>query len=242
MLTASSGLTVDTETVTANGNGTYATPTGFTLPTGTVPGTYVWHVLYNGDGNNNTATANLENVTVGVNPPPPPGTTADMILRGSNTSPVAGHYEIYDIGSNAILAASVLGQVGADFQFAGLGRFFGSDTTDMLLRSGTTGAFEVYDISNNNITNAATLGTVGLDFQVAGFGDFNHDGSTDMILRNRNTGQFELYDIVNNQITSAFNIGTGGTRFPGRRFRRFQPGRLDRPDPAQQEHGPVRAL
>src|SRR5262249_29382584 len=110
----------------------------------------------NGDANNNTAIANLENVTVGVNPSPPPGTTADMILRGSNTSPIAGHYEIYDIGSNAILAASVLGQVGADFQFAGLGRFFGSDTTDMLLRSGTTGAFEVYDISNNNITNAAT--------------------------------------------------------------------------------------
>src|SRR6516162_8970956 len=76
MLTATSGLTVDTETVTANGNGTYATPTGFTLPTGTVPGTYVWHVLYNGDGKNNTVAANLENVTVGVNPFPPPGTTA----------------------------------------------------------------------------------------------------------------------------------------------------------------------
>jgi uncharacterized repeat protein (TIGR01451 family) len=148
-----------------------------------------------------------------LNPSPPPGTTADMILRASNTSPTAGQYEIYDIGNNAILAANFLGQVGTDFQFAGLGRFFGTDTTDMLLRSGTTGAFEVYDISNNNITNAAALGTVGLDFQGAGFGDFNRDGSTDMILRNRNTGQFELYDIVNNQITSAFNIGTVGLDF-----------------------------
>src|SRR6516225_2525934 len=242
MLTATSGLTVDTETVTANGNGTYATPTGFTLPTGTVPGTYVWHVLYNGDGNNNTVAANLENVTVGVNPFPPPGTTADMILRASNTSLIAGQYEIYDIGNNAILAASVLGQVGTDFQFAGLGSFFGSDTTDMLLRSATTGAFEVYDISNNNITNAAALGTVGLNFQVAGFGDFNRDGSTDMVLRNVNTGQFELYDIVNNQITSAFNIGTVGLDFQGRGLRRLQRRRLDRHDAAQQKHGPIRAL
>jgi probable HAF family extracellular repeat protein len=90
------------------------------------------------------------------NTPPPGGTTADMILRGANTSPaVAGQYEIYDIGSNSILAGYSLGTVGTDWQFAGLGRFFGNDTTDMLLRSASTGGFEVYDISNNNITNAA---------------------------------------------------------------------------------------
>ena len=34
---------VDTETVTVSGNGTYTTPTGYTLPTtGTVTGTYQW--------------------------------------------------------------------------------------------------------------------------------------------------------------------------------------------------------
>src|SRR5215470_4015540 len=143
------------------------------------------------------------------NPPSPAGTTADMILRHD----ADGLYEIYDIGNNTILAANFLGQVGTDFQFAGLGSFFGSDTTDMLLRSATTGQFEVYDISNNNITNAAALGTVGLDFQLAGFGDFNRDGSTDMILRNKNTGQFEVYDIRNNAITSASNLGTIGLNF-----------------------------
>src|SRR5207247_3590580 len=99
------------------------------------------------------------------NPPPPAGTTADMILRGSNSSPaVAGQYEIYDIGNNAILAAYFLGQVGTDWQFAGLGGFFGNDTPAMLLRSATTGGFEVYDISDNNITHAAFLGNVGLDW------------------------------------------------------------------------------
>ncbi len=50
------------------------------------------------------------------NTPPPGGTTADMILRGSNMSPaVAGQYEIYDIGNNAILAGYSLGQVGTDW-------------------------------------------------------------------------------------------------------------------------------
>ena len=158
---------------------------------------------------NNTAT-DLDAPSA-VNLSPPPGTTADMILRASNPSPIAGQYEIYDIGNNAILAASVLGQVGTDFQFAGLGRFFGSDTTDMLLRSASTGGFEVYDISNNNITNTAFLGNVGLDWRVLGFGNFSSmPGETDMILRNSNTGGVEVYDISNNQITGAAFMGAVG--------------------------------
>ncbi len=52
-------MLVDTETVTVNGNGTYATPAGYTLPTtGTVFGTYQWNVSYNGDANNNLASEN----------------------------------------------------------------------------------------------------------------------------------------------------------------------------------------
>jgi probable HAF family extracellular repeat protein len=105
----------------------------------------------------------------GPNPPPPGDTTADMILRGSNGSPSAGQYEIYDIGNNAILAGYSLGPVGTDWQFIGLGGFFGSDTTDLVLRNVNTGAFEVYDIANNTITSAAALGAVGLDWQLGGF-------------------------------------------------------------------------
>ena len=55
-LVAPGGATVDTETVTINGNGTYMTPTGFTLPTtGTVTGTYQWNATYSGDSNNDPA-------------------------------------------------------------------------------------------------------------------------------------------------------------------------------------------
>src|ERR1700731_1757327 len=55
--------------------------------------------------------------TVGPNPPAPAGTTADMVLRGSNTSSIAGQYEIYDIGNNTILAGYSLGRVGTDWGF-----------------------------------------------------------------------------------------------------------------------------
>jgi hypothetical protein len=51
-LTAPGGGTVDTETVTVNGNGTYTTPNGF-LPMTT--GTYHWVAFYSGDSNNNRA-------------------------------------------------------------------------------------------------------------------------------------------------------------------------------------------
>ena len=51
---------VDAESVTVNGDGTYTTPTGYTLPTtGTLTGTYQWIVTYSGDANNNAvASAN----------------------------------------------------------------------------------------------------------------------------------------------------------------------------------------
>jgi hypothetical protein len=145
------------------------------------------------------------------NPAPMGGTTAAMILRGSNSSAaIAGQYEIYDIGNNTILSAYLLGQAGTDFQFSGLGRFFDGDTVDMMLRSGSTGAFEVYDISNNNITNAASLGAIGLNWQVAGFADFNGDGMSDMMMRNSGTGAFQVYNISNNAIINSSPLGTVG--------------------------------
>jgi hypothetical protein len=133
-----------------------------------------------------------------------------MILRGANGSPSASQYEIYDIGNNSILAGYSLATIGTDWQSAGLGRFFGSDTTDMILRNGNTGAFELCDIVNNTITSAANLGTVGLDWQVAGVAPVSGAGRSDCVLRNANTGAFEVYDIANNTITSAVSLGAVG--------------------------------
>src|SRR5262249_30808588 len=100
------------------------------------------------------------------NPAPPVGTTADMILRGPNALG-AGQYKIYDIGNNAILASYQLAPIATDWQVAGLGKFSGTDTTDMMLRSTSAGTFQVRDIANNDVTSVATLGTVGLNWQIA---------------------------------------------------------------------------
>src|SRR5262249_3263539 len=81
-------------------------------------------------GYNNAAGPTASLLIIPPTPPPPAGTTADMILRRAD-----GTYEIYDIGNNAILAGYELGHVGTDWKFIGLGGFFGSDTTDMLLRN-----------------------------------------------------------------------------------------------------------
>src|SRR5262249_53632256 len=91
--------------------------------------------------------------------------TTDMMLRNSNT----GLFEIYNIRSNAIVAASSPGTVGPDFQVAGFGAFHAPGASDMVLRNKNTGEFEVYDIVNNQSTAANSLGRVGLDWSVGGF-------------------------------------------------------------------------
>ena len=143
------------------------------------------------------------------NPSPPPATTGDMVMRNPG-----GNFEIYDLGNNAILAAYSLGQVGTEWAVAGIGGFFGSDTSDIILRNGSTGQFEIYDVGNNTITNAASMGQVGLEWQVAGFGDFSSRvGESDMLMRDSSNGQFEIYDLANNKITSAASMGQVGTEW-----------------------------
>ena len=72
---------VDAETVTVNGDGSYTTPTGYTLPTtGTVTGTYQWVVTYSGDANNNGVASASGDEPVAVNIAAPSiSTTANPI-------------------------------------------------------------------------------------------------------------------------------------------------------------------
>ena len=96
------GTTVDTETVTVSGNNTYATPTGYTLPSsGTVIGTYQWNATYSGDANNGSVSeTNSAAEQVTVNPASPTVVTtaspASVTLPGSVTfsdsAVVAGGY------------------------------------------------------------------------------------------------------------------------------------------------------
>jgi hypothetical protein len=154
------------------------------------------------------------------------GQTADMIMRDGNN----GNYEIYGIGSNAILTAAALGQIGLEWQVAGLGDFSGTDTSDMLTRDSNNGAFEVYDIRNNQITSAAPMGQVGMEWSVAGFGDFStRANETDMLMRDNNNGNFEVYDISNNTITFAAPMGQVGMEWTIAGFGDFS-GRVNETD------------
>jgi len=75
-------------------------------------------------------------------------TTANLVLRANALDPAGLNqnlnqslYRIYNIGSNALLAADQRGKVGSDWGFVTLGGFFDGDTADMLLRNSTSGAF-----------------------------------------------------------------------------------------------------
>ncbi len=134
------------------------------------------------------------------------GGTSGLLLRNSSN----GQFEVYDIANNAITFAQSMGQVGLEWQIAGLGDFTGSGGTDMLMRDTITGQFEVYDIANNAITFAQGMGQVGLEWQIAGFGDFTGSGLSDMLMRNVHTGALEFYDIANNTIIAAGGMGQVG--------------------------------
>ena len=99
---------VDTEVVTPiNGDGSYSTPHGFTLPTtGTVTGAYQWDVRYSGDTENlPTSDNNDPDGQVQVNPASPTiVSTASPAITLSTTAPtlsdsavLAGGY--YETGS-----------------------------------------------------------------------------------------------------------------------------------------------
>jgi Subtilase family len=146
-------------------------------------------------------------------------TTANLVLRtnaldpsGLNTNLNQSLFRIYSIGSDALLAANQLGNVGSDWGFVTLGGFFDGDTADMLLRNATSGAFQVYNIAPNsiNLTGSASLGAVGLNWQFSGTGNFSSLGETDMLLRDANSGGLQVYDIKDNQITGSFFMGTVG--------------------------------
>ena len=119
---------------------------------------------------------------------PPAATTADMIMRDANN----GNYEIYDFGNNAILAAAPLGQVGLEWQVAGVGAFNASDTSDMILRNGNTGQFR-YLTTSATIPSPKPSAWVKSDWS-GGFGVRRFQlaaGETDMLIRNGG-GNFEI--------------------------------------------------
>jgi hypothetical protein len=173
------------------------------------------------EGNPNVSGAGLVDALTAVadaSPPPPPpttpppstppGTTCDMVLQDTS----GGNLELYDLGSNSVLAAYPMGDVGLNWLVLGFGDFGGnSDEADMLMRDSNTGNLEYYDIRASQIVSAGSIGNIGLAWQVLGFGDFSGNANeTDMIMRDTNNGNLQYFDIQDNEIVSAGLIGNIG--------------------------------
>ena len=89
---------VDTETVSVGGDGSYTTPTGYTLPSsGTVTGTYQWDASYSGDALNNPVSDiddSSELVTVSqANPSIATTPTAASVTLLKDTAVLSGGYD-----------------------------------------------------------------------------------------------------------------------------------------------------
>jgi hypothetical protein len=88
-----------------------------------------------------------------------------MMLHDSKT----GDFQVYNINNNQITDSFLIGDVGLNWQFSGIGNFSGiPGSSDIILRNTDSGGLQVYNISNNQITNSAFIGTVGLNWQFFG--------------------------------------------------------------------------
>jgi len=119
-LTAPGGTTVDTETVTVSGDGTYNTPNGF-LPG--IAGTYEWEASYSGDSSNPSVTSAANAEPVGVTPASPTITTTanpttevvGAVPAVSYGGKLLGNALSYAAGGNT--GTTPIALLGADYSF-----------------------------------------------------------------------------------------------------------------------------
>jgi hypothetical protein len=79
-----------------------------------------------------------------------------------------GELQAYNINSNQITGSALIGTVGLDWQFSGVGNLSSvPGESDLLLRNSSTGGLQVYNINNNQLTSSAFIGTVGVDWEFA---------------------------------------------------------------------------
>ena len=100
-----------------------------------------------------------------------------MLLRNSDN----GGLEVYDIANNQITGSFFLGNVGLDWQFAGVASISAAGASDLVLRN-NLGAFQAYTIAGNNLVGSASLGAPGPDWQLGDFAASTPTGSMAQML------------------------------------------------------------
>jgi hypothetical protein len=136
-----------------------------------------------------------------------------MLFRNSST----GAFEAYYISNNNITNAALVGTVGVDWNFAGIGDFDNaSSLSELMLRNASSGSFELYRVAGGGVLSGSSVAPVGNNFQVKGFGNFSGSSETQMIMQDNtndaSAGQLELYTYQPSTASLAgINVGTVGS-------------------------------
>jgi glucose/arabinose dehydrogenase len=129
--------------------------------------------------------------------------SADMLLRNGN-----GTLLVENVRANAVIGATVAGDVGTEWTAAGVEDFDGDGSGDVLFRH-DDGTLMIDFIDANVVSGAAVLGQVGLEWAIAGIGDFNGDSIGDILFR-RGDGTLLIENIGGNAVIGATVLGQVG--------------------------------
>jgi hypothetical protein len=113
----------------------------------------------------------------------------------------SGGLEIYDIANNAITGAFFLGNVGLDWQYAGVGPIQDPGTSNLVLRNVNTGAFQAYNIAGNTLVGSARLGCGRLELAARRLRRLSSE---------RRHGQFRKFDLSARSGEAGFGSGSSG--------------------------------
>ena len=145
--TSCKSAAIDTETATVSGDGTYATPSGFSATQG---GTYEWVAVYGGDANNLTATSGCGNEAVVVTVPQsqltPTGTTCQQFTGGTAQTQQLIFYSL----NNGKIASNI--NPGVFFYYTNVTAPSASFTIDILQTTNNTadGGIDLFAVQNNS--------------------------------------------------------------------------------------------
>jgi hypothetical protein len=116
----------------------------------------------------------------------------DVLWRNTST----GENYIYPMDGLTILPSEGFLRTVSDhrWQVAGVGRFDGGPTADIVWRNSLTGENYIYLLNGTQIVGEGFIRSVALlEWQIVGVGDFTGDGLSDILWRNAASGENYLY-------------------------------------------------
>jgi hypothetical protein len=140
--------------------------------------------------------------------------TSDVLFRNATS----GDIWFEAMSNGAPSAPNPWRQIGGSdthYSLVGVGDFYGTGTSDILLRNNSTGDTWIEAISNGAVAGWNEIGGSDTHYSVAGVGDFYGTGTEDILFRNTSTGDtwFEQVGANNDPFAGWHQIGGSDTHF-----------------------------